>query len=178
MHDEHSKNILFDEEGKQNTAEAIRRTLDAVNQIDPRLIRRVADAMIESGKIIFYAYGNNINLTLKTQVELMKLGKLSVGNIDILRQSQAIKEADENDLLFCISINGKSLADSDIKNYVTAKKMKSILITQIEDTSALDWFDVIINFGPNQGYNSSKYGVMYLLDQITNVYKIKQIYFQ
>lgn len=108
----------------------------------------------------------------------MKLGKLSVCNIDILRQSQTIKEADENDLLFCISINGKSLADSGIKNYVTAKKMKSILITQIEDTSALDWFDVIINFGPNQGYNSSKYSVMYLLDQITNVYKTKQIYFQ
>lgn len=51
----------------------------------------------------------------------MKLGKLSVCNIDIARQSQTIREADENDLLFCISINGKSLVSDDIKNYVALK---------------------------------------------------------
>ncbi len=56
--------------------------------------------------------------------------------------------------------------------------MKSILITQQENTENLDWFDLIINIGPNQGYNSSKYGVMYILDQITSVYKAKQVYFQ
>jgi len=178
LHDEYSKGILFDQTGKQKTSEAISRTLDNINRIDPRLIDSAVDKMIQCKKIIFYAYGNNINLTLKTQVELMKLGKLSICNIDILRQSQTIKEAGADDLLFCISINGKSLATEDIKDYVTETKMKSILVTQLEDTKDLGWFDLIINLGPNQGYNSSKYGVMYILDQITNAYKMKHRYYR
>ena len=107
----------------------------------------------------------------------MKLNKLSICNIDILRQNQAIREAGAEDLLFCISINGKSLASSEIRDYVTEKKMKSILITQHEDTDDLNWFDLIINIGPNQGYNSSKYGVLYILDQITSADKMRQKYF-
>ncbi|MCR5449688.1 MAG: hypothetical protein K6F23_09845 [Solobacterium sp.] len=177
LHDEHSKDILFDETSRQKTSEAIGRTLENINRIDPKVFRSAVDKMIQSKKIIFYAYGNNINLTLKTQVELMKLNKLAICNIDILRQNQTIREADADDLLFCISINGKSLVTSEIKDYVTEKKMKSILVTQLEDTGSLNWFDLIINFGPNQGYNSSKYGVMYILDQITNLYKTAHTYF-
>lgn len=176
MHDEQSRDILFDEKGKQKISEAIGKTLDNINKIDPVIINRAVDMMIQSKKIVFYAYGNNINLTLKTQVELMKLHKLSVCNIDIFRQIQTVKEADAENLLFCISINGKSLISNELKNYVTKKKMKSILITQLENTDHLGWFDLIINIGPNEQYNSSKYGVMYLLDMLTSIYKTKLRY--
>lgn len=177
LHDEESKEIMIDQTGIRNMKNAVDITMENISRIDLSLIRRITDYIDQSDKIIFYAYGNNINLALKAQVELMKLNKLSICNIDILRQLQTIMEAGSDDLVIAISMNGLSLQDQTLKNYIAEKKVHSILITQVADEKQFDWFDLVVKIGPNQGYHSSKYGIMFILDLITYAYKQKHSYF-
>ncbi|WP_106450108.1 MurR/RpiR family transcriptional regulator [Trichococcus alkaliphilus] len=170
-YNEEYKSIRLNSDSMDKAVEAIKQTLDNINKIDLEVFNEIADYIFKSKQVIFYAYGENLNFTLKTQVELMLNGKYSISRIDILRQMDLIKEVDEDDLIICISISGRSIANKDLKTIINTKNCKSILITQIQDCSSFDYFDFILNLGPNYGYNSSKYAVEYLMDLICSAYK-------
>ena len=179
-HNDDYKNLLLDFDSMRNATDAIYKTLNSVNSIDLNLIRKVCEYIDQCDRVIFFAYGNNINLTLKAQVELMLCDKLSVANIDTFRQLSTIQSANEKDLVICISMNGSSLHEEtspSFKELMDLTKAKSILITQIKDCAPYDYFDLILNIGPDYNYNSSKYGVIYILDLICSAYKSKKLFF-
>ena len=177
-HEEERKNILLDSTSINNITNVIHKTLENIKMIDLSVFAAVADYIKKSNKIIFFAYGNNINFTLKAQVELMVNGKFSLANIDTLRQLKTIEQATQGDLVICISRNGSSLQDNMLKNHIEKKGLHSILITQSKDCEPFDYFDIILNIGPNQGYDSFKYGIIYVLDLICSEYKAREYFYK
>ena len=136
----------------ENVYNAYRKGLDeAYHKIDLKAVRKTVDLMLKANMIYFFGFGDSGSSALEAQNKLLKITPNVVFNSDSHLQLTAAALLGEKDLAIILSNSGITKDCIQIAQLAKEARASVVFITQFAKTPALQYADVLLLCGAQEG---------------------------
>lgn len=141
-----------------------------IEEIDLKMIERLADLIHEADKVIIYSILIPGNLSLILQNMLLTAGKYVEYFSNTEHQFNSSKTLSKNDLTLFISLEGSHIMNKELTLSVTESEATNVLITHNPEMKLGSLFDYIFPLGDHDIERSGKYKLLVLIEYLSHYY--------